>query len=200
MKLYYLYQKSPKRYRELKELGEVYEKSIPKPAKAHDTRWIEHKYAAMKKLLAHYGAYMAHLESLSQTDSQALKRAEIYGSVQKWSHASYPIYMAVYLDILSPIRRISLAMQQEIHDPIKVIKRIKEFTWTMGKLVTILDQALEDKTILTNYKTFLNSVTVNEDGRHLYQNVHLKQYNRTITAIKNHYVATVSNICTSIEK
>ena len=46
----------------------------------------------------------------------------------------YPMYMAVYLDILSPIRRISLAMQQEIHDRGKVIKQIKEFMWTMAKL------------------------------------------------------------------
>ena len=44
MKLYYLYQKSPKRYRELKELSEAYEKTITKPTKAHGTRWIDHKY------------------------------------------------------------------------------------------------------------------------------------------------------------
>ena len=41
MKLYYLYQKSPKRYRELKELSEAYEKTITKPTKAHGTRWID---------------------------------------------------------------------------------------------------------------------------------------------------------------
>ena len=55
LKLYYLYQKSPKRYRELKELSEVYEKSIPKPSKACGTRWIDHKYRAMQKVLQNYG-------------------------------------------------------------------------------------------------------------------------------------------------
>ena len=74
MKLYYLYKKSPKRYRELKELSEAYANSIPKPSKVHATRWIEHKYSAMKKLLENYGGYMVHLESLSHNDSQALKR------------------------------------------------------------------------------------------------------------------------------
>ena len=44
MKLYYLYQKSPKRLRELRQLATVYEGSIPKPTKATGTRWIEHKY------------------------------------------------------------------------------------------------------------------------------------------------------------
>ena len=71
---------------------------------------------------------MVHLESLSYTDSQALKRSEILGRIKTWCHAMYPVYMAVYLDILSPIHRIQLAMQQEIHDRVKVIKRIKEFT------------------------------------------------------------------------
>ena len=132
MKLYY--EKSPKRYRELKELSEANANSIPKSSKAHGTGWIEHKYSAMKKLLENYGGYMVHLESLSHTDSQALKRSEILGTIKTWRHVMYPMYMAVYLDILSPIRRISLAMQQEIHDRGKVIKQIKEFMWTMAKL------------------------------------------------------------------
>ena len=46
-KLYYLYQKIPKRYRELRKLSEDYEKTIIKPAKAHGTGWIGHKFRAM---------------------------------------------------------------------------------------------------------------------------------------------------------
>ena len=46
---------------------------------------------------------MAHMESLSQTDSQATKRAELGGFVKKWKHASFPIQIAILLDILSPI-------------------------------------------------------------------------------------------------
>ena len=111
MKLYYLYKKSPKRCRELKELSEDYANSILKPSKAHGTWWIEHKYSAMKKLLENYGGYMVHLESLSHTDSQALKCSEILSTIKTWRHAMYPMYMAVYLDILSPMHRISLAMQ-----------------------------------------------------------------------------------------
>ena len=46
---------------------------------------------------------MAHMESLSQTDSQATKRAELGGFVKKWKYASFPIQIAIFLDILSPI-------------------------------------------------------------------------------------------------
>ena len=91
-------------------------------------------------------------------------------------------------------------MQQEIHDPVKVIKQIKEFTWTMAKLVILLEEAMENGNILTNFKKFLNSITVNEEGKHLCQNVHLKLCNRTFNAIKTHYKETVSTICSSVEK
>lgn len=37
-KLFYLYQKSPKRLRELREFSEIFERSVPKPAKAGGTR------------------------------------------------------------------------------------------------------------------------------------------------------------------
>ena len=46
---------------------------------------------------------MAHIESLSQTDSQALKRAEIEGLAKKWLQRKYPMYIAMFLDILIPI-------------------------------------------------------------------------------------------------
>ena len=51
------------------------------------------------------------------------------------------MYIVIYIDILSPIRRVNVGMQQEIYDPVKVIHRIKEFTWIMAKLI-IFDDAL----------------------------------------------------------
>ena len=78
-KLYHLYQKSPKRYRELKGLSEAYNNTIPKPLKVGDTHWTDYKYCAMPLVLENYDAYISHLESLAQTDSQALKRDEITG-------------------------------------------------------------------------------------------------------------------------
>jgi hypothetical protein len=77
--LHSLYNARPKRYRELKHLAEAWETSILKPTKATGTRWIEHKVNAMKIALEHYGAFLSHIESLSQTDSNPVKRAELKG-------------------------------------------------------------------------------------------------------------------------
>ena len=50
-KLYYLYQKSPKRLQQLRELDDAYEKSIPTPTKAYGTRWVDFKFQAMERIL-----------------------------------------------------------------------------------------------------------------------------------------------------
>ena len=180
MKLYYLYRKSPKRYRELKEQSEGYEKTITKPTKAHGTRWIDHKYRAMERVLDNYRPYIAHLESLCHTNSQSLKRAELVGQAKKWTDATYPMYMAMYLDILSPICRISIAMQSDFHDPVKVVKRIKEFRWTMVKLVLVLDEALDKEgSALTHFTKLMKQIKVKENRKHEYQGVQLKYYNHS---------------------
>ena len=85
-KLYYLYLKNPKRYHELKELSKAYNKTILKPLKAGDTCWVDYKYGARSLVLENYGAYISHLESLVQTESQALKRAQMVGHKKMDGH------------------------------------------------------------------------------------------------------------------
>ena len=90
VKLYYLHRKSPKRLRELKTFGEIYERSLPNPCKFCGTRWIAHILKTMETVLRNYGVFMQDLELLAQTDSQALKRAEFVGWAKKWMDAKYP--------------------------------------------------------------------------------------------------------------
>ena len=97
--LYWLYQKSPKRLTQLKELSEAFEKSIPKPTKADGTRWIDFKFRAMEKISENYGLCTTHLEQLAHTDSQLKKREEIKGFVNKWKDTGYLMHIAIFIDI-----------------------------------------------------------------------------------------------------
>lgn len=142
LKLFYLYRKSSKRLRELKVFGEIYDQSVPKPYKSYGTRWIAHKIKAMETVLDNYGIYIKHLESLAHTDSQALKRAEIEGEAKKWKNAKFPIHLALYIDVLTPLKVLSLGFQKEKHDPVLAVRRIKEFNWTMAKLQLLIDSTL----------------------------------------------------------
>ena len=142
-----------------------------------------------------------HTWRVCHTDSQALKRVELVGQAKKWKDATYPMYMAIYLDILSPIRRISIAMQSDFHDPVKVVKRIKEFRWTMAKLVLVLDEALDKEgSALTHFTKLMKEIKVKENGKHEYQGAQLKYYNRSFQSVKDHYLITVSNICECVEQ
>lgn len=64
---------------------------------------------------------------MSHTASQPRKRLEIQGNIKTWSDAWSSIDVALHLDILAPICRINVAVQEEIHEPVKNIKSIKEF-------------------------------------------------------------------------
>ena len=138
-----MYQKSPKQLRELRRVAEAWEQSVPKPTKACGTHWINHKCNAMEIILENYGAFMTHVESLSQTDSSWESRAKLKGYLKQWKDASVPIYMAMYLDILSPFRKLSLGFQQDLHNPVKAVRRIQEFTWTMAKLQLLIEMDLD---------------------------------------------------------
>ena len=143
-KIYYLYKNSPKRLRELKEFGRIFEKTVQKPSKSTGTRWIAHKFRAMEIILANYNIFMAHIESLFQKDSKVLKRAEVEGLAKKWLQGKYPMHLPMFLDIVTPIKVLSLTTQQEVHDPVNTIKRINEFSWTMTKLKILIGSSLDE--------------------------------------------------------
>ena len=105
----------------------------------------------MEIVLRNYGSFMQHLESLAQTDSQSLKRVELEGYTKKWMNAKYPIHLAIYLDVVTPLKVLSLGFEKEIHDPVTAVRHIAEFNWTMAKLKILIDHSLEDNiTCLTS--------------------------------------------------
>ena len=82
----------------------------------------------MENVVENNGPYMTHLEQLSHTDSQLRKREEIKGFVNKSKNTGYLMHIAIFIDILSPMRRLSLSLQRDKHDPVKVSRRLNEFT------------------------------------------------------------------------
>ena len=126
---------------------------------------LKDKVMAIEIILANYSIFMADIESLSQTDSQALKWAEIKGLAKKWVQGKYYMHLAMFLDILRSIEVLGLTRQQEVNDPVNTIKRINEFSWTITKLKLLISNSVdESRKQLTNFMKFLNQVTFTEDG------------------------------------
>ena len=64
-------------------------------------------------------------------------------------------------------------MQQERHDPVKTVRRIQQFTWTMVKLKVVIDESLDKEgSVMTRYKRL---TTLIEQGGTTIINRELKQ-------------------------
>ena len=193
LKLYYYYQKSPKRLRDLRSFAEEFGETVPKPTKACGTRWINHKWSAMKIALENYGKYIGHLTEISADN------AEMQGFLKKWSRARIPFQLAIYLDILSPIRRLSLGMQDEKHDPVKQVRRIQEFDLIMEKLKKALTGSFDgDNNDLTYYKRLIRDIVEGEDG-HVYQRIKLTHYENSIEDVKYQYTSVINLLIENIQ-
>ena len=145
---------------------------------------------------------MTHLEQLGHTDSHLKKREEIKGFVNKWKDTGYLMHIAIIIDILSLMRQLSLSLQRDKHDPVKVTKHLYEFTWTMSKLHLIIENSLDeddDGQVKTCFKTFCSKVE-NDDGEFCYQGIKLAKYQLTIKRAKNVYASVISNIRTKVEQ
>ena len=145
--------------------------------------------------------FLQHLESLAQTDSQALKRAELVGWAKKLMDAKYPIHLAVYLDVLIPLRVLSLSFQKGKHDPLSVILLITEFSWSMAKLKILIDQSLDDSSQrLTHYIKLLKDMELTENGYHMYQDFPLNRFDQAKSLVKQSYDEVIICLALSMEQ
>ena len=79
-----------------------------RPVRASGSRWIAHKFQAMKRVLSKYGAYTNHIAALSTDRSvTSTDRAKLKGYYNKWTHAKYLFGCALFADLLNPCAVLS---------------------------------------------------------------------------------------------
>ena len=72
----------------------------------------------------------------------------------------------MYLDVVQPLKVLSVSMQKEEHDPALILRRIRDFNWTMAKLDILVKSSLQGSTErLTNYTNFLQNVCEDDEGK-----------------------------------
>ena len=92
----------------------------------------------MKIALKNFGTYITHFEDLAHTDSGWVKRAQIKVWLNLWKEANFPVNLSVYLDVLAPLRRLSLGLQVEKHDSVQHVRHIQELTWLSYRSLLII--------------------------------------------------------------
>ena len=141
LRLFYLYQKSPKKSQELTcivdDLKEVF--SPPKggalPVRCHVTQWISHKRKALQRVIDHFGAYIAHLSSLCQDSSvKPADKSRLKGYLKKWSTEKILVGCALYIEILKVPSVLSSTLQSENLDIVDAINIILKSVKTLMSL------------------------------------------------------------------
>ena len=108
----------------------------------------------------------------------------------------------MYLDVLTPLKVLSVSLQQEKHDPVYMLRNVHEFNWS--KCQNVKMQLLVENVFLgstkklTNYTKFLSVVEQNEIG-FVCQDIKLKDFESCKAALEKSFVDMVRKICSAVE-
>ena len=89
MYLYYLYKKSSKKHRELKDLYQLmkgqyeFHEDGVRPVKATGTQWIDHKLHAIERLVDKFGLYYQHIQHAIPEIKSSKDHATLQGKFEK---------------------------------------------------------------------------------------------------------------------
>ena len=123
-----------------------------------------------------------------------MKYHEIKGYAKKWQYAKFQLRIAMYLDVLTPLKVLSVSLQLEKHDPVYMFKNVHEFNWSMSKLQLLVENAFEGSTKkLTNYTNFFSLVEQNETA-FVYQDIKLKDFESSKAALEKSFIDMVRKI------
>ena len=194
--------KSPKKLRKLRDFADLYSASLEKtfsgkirPKKSCGTRWIAHKWNAMRNVFDNFGAYLQHLDAMSQDESyKSNDRSKFSGYLRKWKQAKTPLYPALFIELLSPLRVLSLAFHDEEVDIVNTAANIKK---TKRMLKRLKDTPIFN---LPKVKSFIDEIKENEDGDKTFQGVELTYYERALDGVETLKDGLTSLIENAIEQ
>ena len=195
MKLYYLYERSPKKCRELNDivgdLKEVFELSDGGnlPVRSQGSRWISHKRNALLRVINRYGAYLNHLTALIEDKTiKSTDRQKLKGYLLKWRDGRILMGCAFYTDILQSPSFLSLSLQGDNLNIVHGLRHVLKSHQSLKKL------SLQDPLQWPTVKVVCSKI-VDEDGSKTYQGVCLKKYtDSTVKSCKDQALADLNRL------
>ena len=196
LRLYYLYEKSPKKCRELEDLIADLRECLSfddagvKPVRSSGSRWVSHKLNAMKRVISKFGAYTNHIAALSEDGSvKSSDRARLKGYYSKWIEAKYLLGCALFVDLLTPCAIFSKCMQS---DEVDILGALTCLLKTLKETDKLSSKPLAQ---WTTYAATLRKCT-EEDGHTVYQCQQLKKYSEA----QRYYSSKYEEYCHSVSQ
>ena len=204
LRLYFIYEKSPKKCRILNDIveelraclepSEMPSKGGSRPLRACGTHFVSHKVAALKRVVARFGAYLAHLTAMTEDSSmQPADRQKMKGYVVKWQISQKLLGCALFRDILRPLSILCKVLQEEEICVVRVVECVLKTKNSLDKVKTTLFEELPTvKMVLGRIKC--------EDRSVSYQGVDLKNHDQSITYLKTHMHEWIEALETCLKK
>ena len=199
LKLYYLYEKSPKKCRQLEDVvaslkecldpSELPQKGGSHPLRASGTRFVAHKVNALERIIDRYGAYLGHLIALTEDSSvKGVDKQKMKGYIKQWGEAKALLGCAFFIDLLKPASILCKVLQddevcvyQAIESTIKTKKALDKLKATPFKELPTI------KKILTRGKEEAN-------GSFTYQGIEVKKYKAGMEYFSVNYASFVESV------
>ena len=128
--LYYMFKRSPKKWRELKRLGTTLGVRVTKLARGHGTRWVAHRKSAVQALDHNYEVLVSLLEDMASGQRKYIKaddQAKMKGYLKIIKSTKFVFCLAFYADILGDLSHLSLIFQSN-ETPIFKVRASTEAT------------------------------------------------------------------------
>ena len=190
LRVYYLYQKSAKKCRELEEVveelksclepTEMPDKGGNRPLHACGTRFVTHKVAALGRLIDRYGAYVNHLTALTEDSTvKACDKQRLKGYILKWRTGKMLQGSALFHDLLRPCAIPCKVLQD---DEVCIVSAIEVVLKTNKAIERFNTTAFDD--LPTVKKVFAR--IEHKDGVASYQGADLADYESGKAYLKSH--------------
>lgn len=191
LRLYYLYEKSPKKCRELEDIvmmlkvclttDEFSHKRGVRPIRASGTRFVTHKVTALNRVLERYGAYIAHLCSLAEDRNvKPVDRQKLKGYILHWREAKVLVGCAFFCDLLKPASVLSKALQR---DDLCVLGAVETILKIKKRIENIKTTPFDD---LPTIKLLHSRVKVDSSGT-TYQGADICNYDTAMQYFRSNY-------------
>ena len=205
LKMYYLYEHSPKKCRELKDVVESLKASfdegeVPKggtrPLRAHGTRFVSHKIEALNRMIDRYGAYMNHLVALTEdrtvksSDKQKLK-----GYIKVWKNAKVLLGCAVFAEILKPVGILSKVLQNE---EICLYQSIESVMKTKKSLEKLKATPFRQLPIVKKVINRIKEEEIEDSTCHSYQGFEIANVSSSMEYLERHFSSWIDGVTSNL--
>ena len=199
MRVFYLYEKSPKKYRDLDDIvselkaclepADMPSSGTNRPLRACGTRFVAHKVAALERLINRLGAYLSHLAILSEDHAvRSTDRQKLKGYLLQWRKAKMLYGCALFHDLMKPAAVLCKALQD---DEVCVIGAIEAVLKTSTALEKLAATPFDD---LSTVKKVTSRIEHCEGTSITYQGAELTNHDQGIDYVKSHKDEYLANI------